>query len=215
MLQSDAWSSHEGSQITTGFLQRKKTSGIPFRQQEECWWLACCTPPHREDTGRPDRRTAGTPGRVAYLCCVIVSVQCEDDLMTTGAGWRHGTINRGIATGEKKKWLHSSEPGRSACNGCHQRPFHCQTSIIAFNSDEFTMISSWMMIKANRNGFSEVFDARSGAAYYSRVVTVAAVPSGFLPHLTDQASRNNDTELRRKFAPCLFTLYMSGLPKAI
>jgi hypothetical protein len=49
------------------------------------------------------------------------------------------------------------------------------------------MISSWMMIKAIRNGFSEVFDPRSGAEYYSKVVTVTAVPSGFLPHLTDQA----------------------------
>jgi hypothetical protein len=41
----------------------------------------------------------------------------------------HETISRGIATGEKNR-LHSSEPGRSACSGCHQRPLHCQTSII-------------------------------------------------------------------------------------
>jgi hypothetical protein len=64
------------------------------------------------------------------------------------------------------------------------------------------------MIGAIKNGFSEVFDPRSGAEDHSKVVTVAAVPSGFLPHLTDQAGRNIDTELRRKLAPCLFPSYM-------
>jgi hypothetical protein len=70
------------------------------------------------------------------------------------------------------------------------------------------MISSWILIGAIKNGFSKVFDPRSGAEDHFKIVTVAAVPSGFLPHLTDQAGRNNDTELRRKFAPCLFPLYM-------
>jgi hypothetical protein len=70
------------------------------------------------------------------------------------------------------------------------------------------MISSWILIGAIKNGFSKVFDPRSGTEDHFKIVTVAAVPSGFLPYLTDQAGRNNDTELRRKFAPCLFPLYM-------
>jgi hypothetical protein len=65
-----------------------------------------------------------------------------------------------------------------------------------------------MMIGAIRNEFSEIFVPGNGADDQFKVVTVAAVPSGFLPHLTDQAGRNNDSELRRKFAPCLFPLYM-------
>jgi hypothetical protein len=76
------------------------------------------------------------------------------------------------------------------------------------------MISSWMMIGAIRNEFSEIFVPGNGADDQFKVVTVAAVPSGFLPHLTDQAGRNNDSELRRKFAPCLFPLYMFLAPES-
>jgi hypothetical protein len=65
-----------------------------------------------------------------------------------------------------------------------------------------------MMIGAIRNGFSEIFDPGNGTDDQFKVVTVAAVPSGFFPHLTDQAGRNDDLELRRKFAPCLFPLFM-------
>jgi hypothetical protein len=45
--------------------------------------------------------------------------------------------------------------------------------------DEFTMISSWILIGAIKNEFSKVFDPRSGTEDHFEIVTVAAVPSGF------------------------------------
>jgi hypothetical protein len=65
------------------------------------------------------------------------------------------------------------------------------------------MVLSWIIIRTIRNAFCEIFDPSIGTEDHFSVAAVAAVPSGFSAHLTDHASRNNDTFLRRKFAPWL------------
>jgi hypothetical protein len=61
-----------------------------------------------------------------------------------------------------------------------------------------------MISRSIKNATFEVFDLASGSEDHFEVAAVRAVPSGFLAHLTDQASRNDDSQSRRKFAPWLF-----------
>jgi hypothetical protein len=82
-------------------------------------------------------------------------------------------------------------------------PFIAKVHKLQF-SEKLSMVLSWMFTGTITNAIRKVFKPRNGTQDHFKVDDVAAVPSGFSPHLTDQACRNNDTELRRKFAPCLF-----------
>jgi hypothetical protein len=66
-----------------------------------------------------------------------------------------------------------------------------------------------MISRTIKNATFEDFDLASGSEDHFEAAAVRAVPSGFSAHLTDQASRNDDSQLRTKFAAWLFpTVYM-------
>ncbi len=74
-----------------------------------------------------------------------------------------------------------------------------------------------MISRTIKNATFEVFDRLSGSEDHFEVAAVPAVPSGFSAHLTNQASRNDDSELRKKFAPWLFpySIYVMLYPRAL